>query len=96
MCRTIPVGRSIQGYPSQLYLNLIISPYPSSQSLMACMTASVVMMFRPGTKRILVSRYTDAVEGTGFINPDGSREAVLLNRADKPCFGVTDHSLTVP
>ena len=30
---------------------------------------------------MLLSRYTDRIEGTGFINPDGSKVAVLLNRS---------------
>lgn len=38
---------------------------------------------KPGAKRILLSRYTDQVEGTAFINPDGEKVAVLLNRTQE-------------
>lgn len=37
-----------------------------------------------GAKRMLVSRYTDNIEVTGFVNPDGSKVAVLLNRTEEP------------
>lgn len=36
-----------------------------------------------GAKRILVSRFTDKVEATGFLNPDGEKVIVLLNRTDE-------------
>jgi glucosylceramidase len=39
---------------------------------------------QPGAKRILLSRYTDRIEGTAFSNPDGSKTAVLLNKTDEP------------
>jgi glucosylceramidase len=39
---------------------------------------------QPGAKRMLLSRYTDKIEGTGFVNPDGSRAVVLLNKTGEP------------
>ncbi|MBO4365968.1 MAG: hypothetical protein J5804_06735, partial [Eggerthellaceae bacterium] len=38
----------------------------------------------PGAQRFLVSRYTDQVECTGFVNPTGERVLVVLNRTDAP------------
>ena len=38
---------------------------------------------REGAVRIGTSRYTDAIEVTGFLNPDGERVVVLLNKSDK-------------
>lgn len=38
---------------------------------------------KKGAKRILISRFTDKVEATGFLNPDGSRVVVLLNRTNE-------------
>ncbi len=38
---------------------------------------------QPGAKRMLLSRYTDKIEGTGFVNPDGGKTAVLLNKTDE-------------
>lgn len=38
---------------------------------------------KPDAKRIGFSRYTDQVEVTAFINPDGTIVAVLLNRSEK-------------
>lgn len=35
---------------------------------------------RRGAKRMLVSRCMDQIEATGFVNPDGTKVAVLLNR----------------
>lgn len=35
---------------------------------------------KKGAVRIGVTRYTDAIEATGFLNPDGERVIVLLNR----------------
>ena len=35
---------------------------------------------KPGAKRILASCYTTGLETAAFVNPDGSRAAVLLNR----------------
>ncbi|MBO5146325.1 MAG: glucosylceramidase [Lachnospiraceae bacterium] len=37
----------------------------------------------PGAVRIGVTRYSDAVEATAFLNPDGERVLVLLNKTDK-------------
>ncbi|WP_370778555.1 glycoside hydrolase family 30 beta sandwich domain-containing protein [Roseburia sp.] len=34
--------------------------------------------------RIGTTRYTDRIEVTGFLNPDGSRAIVLLNKTDAP------------
>lgn len=39
---------------------------------------------RPGARRFLVSRFDDAVECAGFVNPDGGRVLVALNRGDRP------------
>ncbi len=36
-----------------------------------------------GAKRIGTTRYTDKVEVTGFLNPDGTRVIVLLNRGEE-------------
>ena len=36
-----------------------------------------------GAQRFLVSRHTDAVECVGFVNPDGERVLVALNRTDQ-------------
>ncbi len=35
---------------------------------------------KPGAKRIYVTRYTDKVEAVGFLNPDGEKVIVLLNK----------------
>lgn len=35
-----------------------------------------------GAHRCLVSRFTDAVECAGFVNPDGARVLVVLNKSD--------------
>lgn len=37
----------------------------------------------PGAQRILVSKYTDLLETVGFVNPNGERVLVLLNRSEK-------------
>lgn len=54
-----------------------------------------------GAKRMLVSRFTDKIEATGFVNPDGSKVTVLLNRTDEPqsftfCENNQVCDLTVP
>ena len=36
-----------------------------------------------GAKRMLISRFTSQVEAAGFVNPDGGKVAVLLNRMDE-------------
>lgn len=36
-----------------------------------------------GAKRILVSRYTDKIESVGFLNPDGKRVLVILNKTNE-------------
>lgn len=36
----------------------------------------------PGSRRFLVSRYTDDLETVGFVRPDGTRILVILNRCD--------------
>jgi glucosylceramidase len=43
---------------------------------------------KPGAQRIGLSRFTDKIEVTAFINPDASITAVLLNRTKKAysCF----------
>jgi len=38
---------------------------------------------KPGARRVLVSRFTDKLEATGFVNPDGERVIVILNRRDE-------------
>ncbi len=38
----------------------------------------------PGARRFLTSRYTDRIECTGFVNPNGERVLVVLNRTDAP------------
>ena len=38
---------------------------------------------RPGARRFLVSRYHDAMECAGFVNPDGQRVLVALKRTDR-------------
>lgn len=35
-----------------------------------------------GAKRMLISRCTDKLEATGFVNPDGGKVAILLNRSN--------------
>ena len=35
---------------------------------------------KPGARRFLASRYTDRIECVGFVNPDGTRVLVVLNR----------------
>jgi glucosylceramidase len=35
---------------------------------------------KKGARRILVSRYTDQVDAVGFVNPDGEKVVVLMNR----------------
>ncbi len=37
---------------------------------------------KKGAKRIAVSRYTDKLEISGFLNPDGERVLVIMNRTD--------------
>ena len=41
-----------------------------------------------GARRCLVSRYTDGVECTGFVNPDGERVVVFLNRSERDQYFV--------
>ncbi|NLL79901.1 MAG: glucosylceramidase [Clostridiales bacterium] len=36
-----------------------------------------------GAKQIATTRYTDQIEAVAFLNPDGSRVAVLLNKTDQ-------------
>ena len=36
-----------------------------------------------GAKRVATSRYTDAIKCVGFVNPDGEKVLVLLNKSDK-------------
>lgn len=37
----------------------------------------------PGAVRIATTRYTDSIETTALVNPDGKKVIVLLNRTDK-------------
>ncbi|MBQ6886380.1 MAG: glucosylceramidase [Lachnospiraceae bacterium] len=38
---------------------------------------------KPGAVRIGATRYTDKIEATAFLNPDGERVLVLLNKTEK-------------
>lgn len=38
---------------------------------------------KEGAVRIATTRYTDAIEVTGFLNPDGERVIVLFNKSEK-------------
>ena len=38
---------------------------------------------QPGAKRVLVSRYTDQLDAVGFVNPDGQKVLVLLNKSEQ-------------
>lgn len=38
---------------------------------------------RPGARSVVVSRWSDRVEAAGFVNPDGERVLVVLNRTDR-------------
>ncbi len=38
---------------------------------------------KKGAKRIGLTRYTDAVEATAFLNPDGTKTVVILNKTEK-------------
>lgn len=38
---------------------------------------------QPGATRFEVSRFTDKIEATGFVNPDGSLAVVMLNRTEE-------------
>lgn len=38
---------------------------------------------KEGAERICVTRYTDGIETTAFLNPDGTRVIILLNKTDK-------------
>lgn len=37
----------------------------------------------PGARQALVSRFTDAVNAAGFVNPDGGKVVVVLNKTDE-------------
>ena len=37
-----------------------------------------------GARQVMSSRYTDKVETAAFINPDGERVVVILNKTDLP------------
>lgn len=37
-----------------------------------------------GAQQIMSTRYTDQIETTAFLNPDGERVVVVLNKTDKP------------
>ena len=39
---------------------------------------------RPGSVRLVCSRYTDACDATAYRRPDGRLAVVLLNRTDRP------------
>lgn len=39
---------------------------------------------RPGARSVVVSRWSDCVETAGFVNPDGEKVLIVLNRADRP------------
>lgn len=38
---------------------------------------------KKGAKRLAISRYTDKLDVTGFVNPDGERVIVVLNKSDE-------------
>lgn len=38
----------------------------------------------PGSRRFLVSRFSDELECTGFLRPDGKRVVVAMNRCSRP------------
>lgn len=40
---------------------------------------------KKGAKRIVVSRFSDQLETVGFVNPDGEKVIVILNKTDSPC-----------
>ncbi|WP_167959017.1 glycoside hydrolase family 30 protein [Anaerosporobacter faecicola] len=46
---------------------------------------------KPGAKRFLVTRYTDRIEVTAWINPDGEQVVVLLNRQSEDLPVVLRH-----
>lgn len=39
---------------------------------------------RRGARQVLSTRYTDQIETAAFLNPDGERVVILLNRTDNP------------
>jgi glucosylceramidase len=39
---------------------------------------------RPGARKAAVSRWSDCVESVGFVNPDGKRVLIVLNRSGEP------------
>jgi len=39
---------------------------------------------RRGARQILSTRYTDQIETTAFLNPDGERVVIMLNKTDNP------------
>lgn len=39
---------------------------------------------KKGAKKIATTRYTDMIETVAFINPDGERVLIILNKQDKP------------
>lgn len=41
---------------------------------------------KPGAHQCLTSRYADAIESCGFVNPDGSRVVVVMNKTDGEQF----------
>lgn len=57
----------------------------------------VTRFVRPGARRFLVSRFDDAVECVGFVNPDGERVLVALNRTDRAVrFDVAERPRVAP
>ena len=40
---------------------------------------------RIGARRMLVTRYTSWLETCGFVNPNGERVLVVMNRQDEGC-----------
>lgn len=37
---------------------------------------------KPGAKHVITSRFTDSIDAASFVNPDGERVVVLMNRSD--------------
>lgn len=61
---------------------------PKNDTYEKCLTYYYIGQFsryiKKGAVRIGTTRYTDRIEVTGFLNPDGTRVIVLLNKTDAP------------
>lgn len=48
---------------------------------------------KKGARRLVVSRYTDQLETTAFLNPDGEKILLVLNKGDEACdFKLCDNN----